>query len=147
IFKPGEVYWLRGAKFIGWGPLGAGEQWPAADPINAIPQQFLDAYTTYAAAQAPGDVIDPAGFEDGPDDPLKNAAFAVALPSPAFPASKLDAVRPIVTSARLRLNPVVEGTRVETSSLAPPRPQPAPVAPTIVIVNPPAAPATPETVE
>jgi hypothetical protein len=147
IFKPGEVYWLRGAKFIGWGPLGPAEEWPSADPVNAIPRQFLDAYTTYAAVQPPGAVIDPSGFDDGPEDPLKQGRFADALPSPLFPAAQLDAVRPMVTAARLRLNPVVEGTRVDTALAAPPRPQPAPVAPPIVIVNPPAPPATQEVVE
>jgi hypothetical protein len=114
--------------------------------VNRIPQQFLDAYTTYAALQPPGAVIDPAGFEDGPENPLKQAVFAAALPSPMFLSARLDAVRPLVESARHRLNPVVEGTRVETASVAPPRIQPAP-APPIVILNPPSPPATQEVVE
>jgi hypothetical protein len=147
VFKPGEVYWLSGKKFVGWGPLGPGEQWSSTDPVNRLPQHFLDAYTTYAAIQPPGGVIDPAGFEDGPEDPLKEAEFASALPSPAFLASTLDAVRPLVVSARQRLNPVVEGTRVDTASVAPPRPQPAPVTPSVVILSPPAPPATQEVVE
>ena len=46
IFKPGEVYWLRGKNFIGWGPLAPGEQWDPADPVNALPQQFLNVNTT-----------------------------------------------------------------------------------------------------
>jgi len=146
IFKPGEVYWLGGKKFVGWGPLAPGEQWSPMDPVNRVPQQFLDAYTTYAAVQPPGAVIDPAGFEDAPENPLKQSEFASALPSPAFLSARLDAVRPLVVSARARLNPIVEGTRVDTASLAQPLPQPAP-APPIVILNPPAAPAAPEVVE
>jgi hypothetical protein len=147
VFKPGEVYWLRGAKFVGWGPLGPGEDWNPGDPLTPVPRQFLDAYTTYAAARAPGAVIDPAGFEDGPDDPLAEAKFAAALPSPAFLAVRLDAVRPQVISAIRRVNPVVEGTRTETAVAMPPRPQPAALAPPVVIVNPPAPPAATEVVE
>ena len=32
VFKPGDVYWLRGAKLAGWGPLAPGEVWDPADP-------------------------------------------------------------------------------------------------------------------
>ena len=53
IFKPGEVYWLRGKNFIGWGPLAPGEQWDPADPVNALPQQFLHVRTRPTHSGAP----------------------------------------------------------------------------------------------
>src|SRR3954453_22403688 len=37
VFKPGDVYWVRGAKYAGWGPLAPGEQWDPSDAVNAIP--------------------------------------------------------------------------------------------------------------
>ena len=49
IFKPGEVYWVRGAGLVGWGPLAPGEQWDPLDLVNPLPQQFLNVNTTYAA--------------------------------------------------------------------------------------------------
>src|SRR5262249_24916706 len=86
VFKPGEVYWLRGAKIAGWGPLAPGEEWisPAAPP-----RQFLNVNTTWSAFQQDARVIDPAGFTR-PKDAQSAAAFTLALPSPAFLASRLD---------------------------------------------------------
>ena len=36
IFKPGEVYWLREANLVGWGPLASGETWSAASLPRSI---------------------------------------------------------------------------------------------------------------
>jgi len=101
VFKPGEVYWLIGAKFAGWGPLAPGEAWKPA----AQPQQFSNANTTYARFRQDARLIDPAGFQDRPKDPLGAAAFALALPSPAFPAGRLDAVRPVLRAGSTRVAP------------------------------------------
>jgi hypothetical protein len=169
VFKPGEVYWLRGKNFLGWGPLAPGEQWDPADPVNPLPQQFLNVNTTYAAPPRSFALIDPAGFTQRPKelqdtefmpstgsgkmtpirrpaDPLKGVEFLAALPSPPFLAAKLDAVRPLVNAASLRVKPVVDGVTIETAShTAAPRPQPAAPAPApIVVVTQPAPQATPD---
>ena len=44
VFKPGEVYWLKSAKLVGWGPLAPGEEWKPP----SVPRLFLNANTTYA---------------------------------------------------------------------------------------------------
>ena len=150
IFKPGEVYWLRGARIAGWGPLAPGEQWTPA----AQPQQFLNANTTYAAFQQDAAVIDPTGFTDRPKEPLGVAVFAGALPSPALPASRLDATRPLVRAGSTHIEPVVKGVTFENpESAAPPEPRPEPLAvenpaspQPVVIVAPPAPPVDPEPV-
>src|SRR5206468_513778 len=89
-FKPGDVYWLQGRQLAGWGPLALGEDWLP----SSAPQQFLNVNTTYASFTADARVIDPAGFNARPKEPLGAAVFALALPSPAFLASRLEAVRP-----------------------------------------------------
>ena len=103
VFKPGEVYWLRGPKFAAWGPLAPGEPYPPLP--DAVPQQFFDAYTTYAPFPADAFVIDPAGFAARPKEPLKMAVFAAALPSPPLPASRLDAGRPVLAAGHTRVEP------------------------------------------
>ena len=35
VFKPGEVFWMRGARFAAWGPLAPGEDW---NPPNVAAQ-------------------------------------------------------------------------------------------------------------
>jgi hypothetical protein len=145
VFKPGDVYWLRGKDYAGWGPLAPGEQWDPNDSVNRMPQEFLAAYTTYAGLRPAATVIDPAGFTSIPEDPLKGVEFLTALPSPPYDAARLDAVRPLVNATTLRLKPVVEGVTIETAAAtARPRPEyaPAALAP-IVIVNQPAAPQPP----
>jgi hypothetical protein len=85
-------------------------------------------------------VIDPAGFSDPPKDPLKGIELMSAPASPPFYASTLDAVRPVVNAASLRVRPVVEGVTLEAAEiLPPPRPKPAAAAPApapLVIVTP-----------
>ena len=136
VFKPGDVYWLRGAGAAGWGPLAPGEQWIPESPAAPLPQQFLDANTTYAAFQQDAAAIDPAGFTARPKEPLRTMAFAAALPSPAFAAAKLEMQRPLVIGVSGRVTPFVEGTTFESAE-AGARPQ----APVVVITQPAAAPA------
>ncbi len=104
-FKPGDVYWLVGSKLAGWGPLAPGEQWMH----SGTPQLFANAYTTYAALDADARVLNPGGFTNRPDEPLRTAAFAAALPSPSFPPSRLDALRPALLAGSTRIRPVLSG--------------------------------------
>jgi hypothetical protein len=146
VFKPGDVYWLRGAKLAGWGPLAPGEVWNPADPDLGTPQQFLNANTTYADFQQDAAVIDPAGFTARPKDPLALALFLPALPSPAFLAERLEATRPELRAGSTRVTPVSEGVTFQNTR---PRPivviNPAPPPPVVVITEAPSAP--PQTVE
>src|SRR5262249_20837239 len=114
IFKPGEVYWLRGAKIAGWGPLAPKEDWPS--PENAHPQQFLAATTVWGGFQPDPILIQPGAAANSPKDPLTAAAFAVALPSPAFAASRLEWVRPVLRAGRLRVTPLVDGVTFTSAS-------------------------------
>jgi hypothetical protein len=119
------------------------------DEVNPIPMEFLHANTTYAQFRPGAVAIDPAGFRASPKDPLKEGDFLAAPPSPAFLASRLDAVRPIVNAASLRVKPVVEESNVEAEP-SKPRPAPAPAPGPVVIVtqaSPPQPPPPPEIVE
>ena len=120
VFKPGDVYWLFNTKLAAWGPLGPGEDWlpPAA------PQQFLNVNTTYANFHQDARVIDPLGFQNRPKDPLSVAYFALALPSPAFPASRLEATRPVLRVGSTRLQAVIPGTTFPDTTEVPPPPPP-----------------------
>ena len=130
VFKPGDVYWLWNAKLAGWGPLAPGENWV----ISQAPEQFLNANTTYAKFQWDQYVIDPAGFQDRPKEPLGDAVFALALPSPPLPASRLEATRPeLRVGATHRVMPVIPGTVFqETNEPSPTDPEPPPA----VVTNP-----------
>ena len=128
VFKPGEVYWLYGAKLAGWGPLAPGENWTLPDQ----PLQYLNVNTTFAAFQPDAAVIDPAGFTARPKEPLLAARFTPALPSPALAASRLDATRPQLHAGSTRVVPVLDGVTFESS--------PAPSTPSIVVMNPPPPP-------
>jgi hypothetical protein len=133
LFKPGDVYWLYNAKLAGWGPLAPSENWQP----SAAPEQFLNVNTTYANFQQDARTIDPAGFKDRPKEPLGVAVFALALPSPALPASRLEATRPLLRVGATRLNPVVPGTTFpdnrDTNDVPPPAP---PTMPPAVVTNP-----------
>jgi hypothetical protein len=120
VFKPGDVYWLYNAKLAGWGPLGPGEDWQPP----AAPEQFLNVNTTYAAFKQDARAIDPAGFQSRPKDPLSVAFFALALPSPAFPASRLEATRPVLRVGATRLQAVIPGTTFPDTIEVPPPPPP-----------------------
>ncbi len=116
VFKPGEVFWLQGAGIVEWGPLAPGEEWAAAGP----PQFLVNAYISYAALSIGARSIDPSGFTARPEKPLASAAFAVAPPSPLFPPSRLDALRPVLQAGSTRLKPVLPGVTYGTD----PEPQP-----------------------
>jgi hypothetical protein len=131
VFKPGDVYWLYGRQLAGWGPLAPGEDWQP----SAAPQQFLNVNTTYASLATDARVIDPVGFSARPKEPLGVATFALALPSPAFLASRLEAVRPALrVGATKPIVPVVPGTGFQDADLtqAPPPPPPQQMPPAVV---------------
>ena len=146
IFKPAEVYWLRGEKLAAWGPLAPGEEWNGSD----MPAEFLNSNTTFAAFDEDTRLIDPTHFDARPKEPLRVAAFTLALPSPALPALRLEATRPVLASSRTQVLPAVTGAAFETGSDAEPSPAPplSPGAPAVVVVVPPpagpAAPAAPQ---
>jgi hypothetical protein len=134
VFKPGEVFWMRGARFAAWGPLAPGEDWVPSSP----PAQYAAANLTFASFIPETPKIDPAGFKDVPKEPLKASTFVAALPSPAFPASRLDALRPLVSVNALRVlseGPAQPVAQIERA------PQP-----TVIVTTPPPAP-PPEEVE
>jgi hypothetical protein len=144
IFKPGDVYWLRGAKLAGWGPLSPGERWPA--PVNVQPQQFLAANTVWAAVEQDAVVIDPRGFTGQPKEPLAVAGFVAALGSPALAASRLEAVRPL-RRARGRVMPAIDGVTFNGSPVHAPDTHPPPVTvATYPDPAPPPPPATPDNI-
>ena len=135
-FKPGDVFWLYGARLAGWGPLAPGEQWIH----EGTPQLFANAYTTYAPHAPDARVVDPTGFTARPDEPLRIAVFAAALPSPSFPSARLDALRPALKAGSTRLKPVVTGVTYGTDA-EPPQDssqgnEAAPAQPIVLVVNP-----------
>jgi hypothetical protein len=135
VFKPGEVFWMRGARFAAWGPLAPGENWDPAGP----PAQYVAANLTFASFISETPKIDPAGFKDPPKEQLKVAKFVAALPSPAFPASRLDALRPQVSVNALHVlpdQPSQPSAQIERA------PQPA-----VIVTPPPTPPSPPEEVE
>jgi hypothetical protein len=127
---------MRGARFAAWGPLAPGENW---NPPSA-PAQYANANLTFASFIPETPKIDPAGFKDPPKEPLKVATFVGALPSPAFPASRLDALRPLVSVNALHVLPVQPAQPSGGMERAP--------QPTIIVTPPSASPeSTPEQVE
>jgi hypothetical protein len=141
VFKPGEVYWLKSAKLVGWGALAPGENWKPPDP----PRLYQNANTTYAGYAPETLEIDPVGFATRPQQPLATAVFAQALPSPAFPAARLDAFRPPLRAGSTRAVPVSTDMAFDGQPAADPQPSAAPGdaaytneppdAPPVVIVN------------
>jgi hypothetical protein len=144
IFKPGDVYWLRGANLAGWGPLAPGELWAPAGPETDTPRQFLNVHTTFATFSPGATLIDPAGFAARPQEALVVASFAAALPSPPFVASRLDAIRPPLIT-RARITPVVESAVFRSESVTAPAPVvvniPPPPPPVVIVTEPPPEPA------
>ena len=64
------------------------------------------------------------GFQNRPKDPLSVAYFALALPSPSFPASRLEATRPMLRVGSTRLQAVIPGTTFPDTAEVPPPPPP-----------------------
>jgi hypothetical protein len=141
VFKPGDVYWLKSAKLVGWGPLAPGENWKPPD----TPRLYLNANTTYARYAPETLEIDPAGFTTRPQEPLATAVFAQALPSPAFPAARLDAFRPPLRAGSTRAVSVLTDAAFDGQAAPDPQPNPEPsdaaysneppAAPPVIIVN------------
>jgi hypothetical protein len=131
VFKPGEVYWLRGTNMAGWGPLAPGELWTSATPGVPPPRYFGTGITTFAALQQDMLVIDPKGFAAPSLEQLQAAVYTRALPSPAFNAAQLDATRPTLKVGRTRIDPIVPGVTLtdtpppdQDMTTLPPDPQP-----------------------
>jgi hypothetical protein len=123
VFKPGDVYWmLQGSKLAGWGPLAPAEEWSPA----SAPQLFSDAATTYAAFQADARLIDP--FSSTARPAPGPTVFVPALPSPAFIAARLEALRPVLRAGSTRVNPIIPGVTFE-DPVAPQAPEPPPLPP------------------
>ena len=103
VFKAGDVYWMRGANVVGWGPLAPGESW--AGP--ATPTLYLKANTTFARyAPSPNlREIDPAGFMAVPKDPLTATSFSDWLPSPRLSLDRLEFVRSPERAGTIRMSP------------------------------------------
>jgi hypothetical protein len=90
-FQAGDVYWMRGANLVGWGPLAPGEYWTGA----GTPTLYLKASSTFARYAASTELreIDPAGFPEPPKDPLTVARFQDSLPSPGLNQARLEYIR------------------------------------------------------
>jgi len=121
IFKPGEVYWLREANVMGWGPLASGETWSAA----SLPRQYSRPNTTLAHFTQDARVI-------APVDPAEKiattaAVFVIAPPSPAWDSARFDAVRPVLRAGSTRIVPFLAGVTYEGSQAPPPAPDTSPV--------------------
>jgi hypothetical protein len=135
VFHSGEVYWLRGANFAGWGPLAPGEEWNAPNPGSVTPQGYTSGNTTYASFQPDVRTVDGVGFAAPTVGQLKTAFFVPALPSPAFLSARLDATRPVLQVGSTRVIPSVPGV---TFGDAPPTD-----APSDLMTNPPVDPPPP----
>jgi FecR protein len=109
VFKPGEVYWLRGTGMAGWGPLGPGEDWNASAPGATPPRYFTSGITSFGPFQQDVRVIDPQAFPVPTPAQLQASFYTRSLPSPAFIAARLDATRPVLKVGRTRIDPVVPG--------------------------------------
>jgi hypothetical protein len=119
VFKPGDVYWLRQANIVGWGPLAPGETWAA----SSTPRLYLRANTTLARWTQDARLLTPA---DPVEKLATNAAvFIIAPPLPAWDNSKLDAVRPLLNAGNTRIEPLVPGATYAGDD-PPPEPPPAP---------------------
>ena len=124
VFKPGDVYWLKSAKLVGWGPLAPGEDWKPP----AAPRQYLHANTTYATYTGAPVEIDPGGFSARPKEPLAAAVFVQALTSPPFPAARLDAFRPALRAGGARSVSIVSDAAYDRQAAEPQASVPPPVA-------------------
>ena len=135
IYKPGDVYWLRGTGRVAWGPLAPTEVWTGAGRS----QLFAPANSTVAPFLAGVRVIDPAKLDEklaaNPGEALAGMTFAVAPISPALAAERFEARRPelktaetpapLVTSAQPR---VPQAAYAEQPA---PAPEPQPAAPLV----------------
>jgi hypothetical protein len=107
VFKPGEVYWLRQANIVGWGPLAPAESWDA----RAVPRLYLRANTTLAKWQQDARDLIPTEAVD--KIKAAEAVFVVAPPSPAMDSARLDITRPVLLAGSTRVVPVLAGVTYE----------------------------------
>jgi hypothetical protein len=103
VFKPGDVYWLRGSGLVGWGPLAPGE----ASAGVGTPSLYLKSSSTFARYSPSPDLreIDPAGFTATPKDPLSAAVFLESLPSPRISRDRIEYERSPNRPGVIRLAP------------------------------------------
>ena len=132
IYKPGDVYWLRGTGRIAWGPLAPSEVWTGA----GRPQQYAPANSTIGPFLAGVRVIDPAKLDEklaaNPGEALAGMTFALAPISPALSADRFEAQRPelktaetpapLVTSAEPRVEQAAYAEQQQAPSAPPPPP-------------------------
>lgn len=124
IFKPGEVYWLREANVVGWGPLASGETWSA----GSLPKLYSRSNTTLARFTQDARVIAP--LDPAEKVATSAAVFVIAPPSPAWDSARLDAVRPVLRAGSTRIVPLLSGVTYEGGE-APPEPPAAPDTPPV----------------
>ncbi len=117
-FKPGEVYWLREANLVGWGPLAPGESWSAA----GLPRLYSRPNTTLAKWSQDARVLTP--IDPAEKLTTTNAVFAVAPPSPAWDSARFDAVRPVLRAGSTRIVPLLPGVTYEADETPPEPPTP-----------------------
>ncbi len=113
IFKPGEVYWMRGTNLAGWGPLAPGETWTG----NGTPLQYAALNSTFGKFSIGMREIEPSVDLIRARDVLTAASFTAALPSPPFVAARLDAIRPALRAGSTHVvTPVVAGDQFDAPS-------------------------------
>jgi len=148
-FKPGEVYWLREANLVGWGPLGPGETWAAA----SVPRLYLRRNTTLARWAQDARVLNPVDAAEKLT--TSGAVFVIAPPSPAFDSARFDAIRPEMRAGSTRIVPMVPGVTyaggeapTEVAASAPPIPPqpPVPETPSDPTISPSVGPLPPQPV-
>jgi len=122
VFKPGEVYWLRQANIVGWGPLAPGETWGA----SSVPRLYLRPNTTLARWTQDARLLTP--VDPAEKISTSTAVFVIAPPSPAWDSTKLDAVRPALNAGGTHIVPFLPGVTYAGDE-PPPEPPPAPDAP------------------
>jgi hypothetical protein len=145
VFRPGDVYWMRGAGFVGWGPLAPRESWSGV----GTPALYLKTSTTFAryAPSPETREIDPGSLAGPPNDPLAVASFLETLPSPRIRPERLEYARDPDRPGLIRLSPgstaadrwrTPEAERPVTQVQPPPPAMRAALPPPPVIVMPPA---------
>lgn len=148
-FLPGEVYWLRGAGLVGWGPLAPGEAWSGV----GTPTLYLKTSSTFARYAPSPELreIDPATLAAPPNDPLAVASFLDSLPSPRIRPERLEYARDPERPGVIRLPagappverrpaPEPEPSRPVTRAQPAPAPLRPPFPATVVVVPPPPEP-------
>ncbi len=115
IFKPGDVYWMRGANLAGWGPLAPGEAWTG----SGTPLQYAAANSTFAKFASGARTVEPSPDLIRARDVLTVASFTAALPSPPLIAARLDATRPTLRAGSTHVvAPAVPGAQFDAPSRA-----------------------------